>query len=60
LAEKQTITVVRGVQVQFRIDVVARIPGVYTGPASRAYLYYTNEEKHWNDPLAVTIAPAQQ
>lgn len=47
-------------EVQFRVDVVARIPGVYTGPASRAYLYYTNEEKHWNDPLAVTIAPAQQ
>lgn len=47
-------------EVSFRIDVVARIPGTYTGAASRAYLYYTDEEKHWNDPISVTIKPVKQ
>ncbi len=36
--------------------VTATIPGKYTGPASRAYLYYTAEQKHWIEPLAVEIA----
>lgn len=40
----------------FGVDLVAEIPGRYTGPASRAYLYYTAEKKHWSDPLAVEIA----
>ncbi len=46
-----------GQQLQFNIDVEARVPGVYAGPASRTYLYYTNEAKHWNAPLQVTIRP---
>ena len=29
------------------ISLTAAIPGTYTGPASRAYLYYTDEDKHW-------------
>jgi len=48
-----------GQEVNFKIDVLARIPGSYTGPASRIYLYYTNESKFWNDPLSVNIKPAQ-
>ena len=36
-------------------DVSAEIPGSYTGPASRAYLYYTAEQKFWTDPLKVEI-----
>lgn len=29
------------------ISLIAAIPGTYTGPASRAYLYYTDEDKDW-------------
>ena len=39
------------------ISLVAAIPGSYTGPASRAYLYYTDEFKNWAQGLKVTIAP---
>jgi hypothetical protein len=39
----------------FDLDLIAEIPGQYTGPASRTYLYYTAEEKNWTDPLEVAI-----
>jgi len=39
------------------LSVVAAIPGSYTGPASRAYLYYTDEYKNWAPGLKVTITP---
>ncbi|HEY9772811.1 MAG TPA: alpha-2-macroglobulin family protein [Planktothrix sp.] len=39
------------------ISLIAAIPGTYTGPASRAYLYYTDEHKHWVDGLKVDIVP---
>lgn len=45
--------------VQLSISCVAAVPGTYTGPASRAYLYYTNEHKHWADGLTVQITPLQ-
>jgi hypothetical protein len=35
--------------------VTATVPGSYTGPASRSYLYYTAEQKHWVQPLSVEI-----
>jgi hypothetical protein len=38
------------------LSLVAAVPGHYTGPASRAYLYYTDEHKTWATPLAATIA----
>jgi hypothetical protein len=38
------------------IDLICRIPGEYSGPASRAYLYYNADLKHWIDPLRVSIA----
>ncbi len=41
--------------VAFSIDAIAAIPGEYTGSASRAYLYYTDEHRHWIDPLKVRI-----
>ncbi len=37
---------------RFAITLNAAIPGEYTAPASRAYLYYTAEQKHWTAPLA--------
>jgi len=39
------------------ISAVAAVPGTYTGPASRTYLYYTDEHKHWVDGLKVNITP---
>lgn len=42
-------------RVDLPIDLIATIPGKYTAPASRAYLYYTDEFKHWVDGSSVTI-----
>ncbi len=39
------------------VSLVAVVPGTYTGPASRAYLYYTDEFKDWQDGMKVTIIP---
>jgi hypothetical protein len=39
------------------LSLIAAIPGSYTGPASRAYLYYTDEYKHWAPGLTVNITP---
>ncbi|QDV40529.1 A-macroglobulin complement component [Stieleria neptunia] len=37
------------------IACVAEIAGKYTGPPSRAYLYYTAESKTWHKPLVAEI-----
>ncbi len=42
-------------KVDLNIDLRAFVPGVYHGPASRAYLYYNPDVKHWTEPLAATI-----
>jgi len=42
-------------KIGIKLDLVAAVPGRYTGPASRAYLYYTAEQKQWDDPLEVEI-----
>jgi len=42
-------------KIEVKLDLVAAVPGRYTGPASRAYLYYTSEQKQWADPLEVEI-----
>ncbi len=42
---------------QLTIDTIAQIPGTYEGPASRGYLYYTDEHKHWVDGLRLEITP---
>ena len=44
-------------KVDVPISLVAAIPGTYTGPASRTYLYYTDELKQWAPGVKVTIAP---
>ena len=44
-----------GQQVEFSLSLVASVPGTYTAPASRAYLYYTDESKTWAAPLAATV-----
>jgi hypothetical protein len=37
------------------LDLKAEIPGKYTGTASSAYLYYTQEERHWLKGLQIMI-----
>jgi hypothetical protein len=44
-----------GESVELPISVVAAIPGKYTAPASRAYLYYTDEHKTWVPGVTGTI-----
>jgi uncharacterized protein YfaS (alpha-2-macroglobulin family) len=44
-------------RVDLPLSLVAAVPGKYTGPASRAYLYYTDEHKQWSEGLKVEIEP---
>ena len=39
------------------LSLIAAIPGSYTSPASRAYLYYTDEYKNWAPAVSVNITP---
>jgi anti-sigma factor RsiW len=43
-------------KIDVSIDLICRIPGEYSGPASRAYLFYNADLKHWIEPLKVFIA----
>ena len=40
---------------EIEFTVTAAVPGSYTGPASRTYLYYTAEQKNWTKPLKVEV-----
>ncbi len=44
-------------RVDVSLSLIAAVPGTYTGPASRAYLYYTDEHKQWVDGMKVEIQP---
>jgi hypothetical protein len=44
-------------KVEVSLDVICRVPGKYTGPASRAYLYYNADHKCWVEPLQLAITP---
>ncbi len=39
------------------LELLASVPGSFTAPASRAYLYYTNEHKAWVAPTTIRVAP---
>jgi len=58
---REVVVYWRGLEANGRRDVplslLAAVPGTYTGPASRAYLYYTDEHKTWRDGLRVEIQP---
>ncbi|MFO0821630.1 MAG: alpha-2-macroglobulin family protein [Gemmataceae bacterium] len=43
-------------KIALTVDLVCDVPGVYRGPASRGYLYYNADHKHWVEPLAVKVA----
>jgi hypothetical protein len=44
-------------KVELPLSLTATIPGRYTAPASRTYLYYTDEHKTWTAPLTATVTP---
>jgi hypothetical protein len=44
-------------KIALSVDLVCDVPGEYRGPASRGYLYYDADHKHWVEPLAIKIAP---
>jgi len=46
-----------GAKVEVPLSLIAAVPGTYTGPASRAYLYYTDEHKQWAEGVRITVAP---
>jgi hypothetical protein len=45
-----------GQKIEVPLDLICRVPGEYSGPASRAYLYYNADLKHWIEPLKMTIS----
>jgi anti-sigma factor RsiW len=42
-------------KIEVPIDLICRVPGEFHGPASRVYLYYNADLKHWVDPLGMVI-----
>ena len=42
-------------EVELNVELIAAIPGKYTGPASRVYLNTPTRLEHWNEPLSVEI-----
>jgi hypothetical protein len=48
-----------GAKIDLNLDLICRLPGIYRGPAPRAYLYYNADNKYWTDPLAIKIHPAE-
>lgn len=50
-------TLAAGQKVTLRLEASAAVPGEYVGPASRAYLYYTDELKTWTEPIRSVITP---
>jgi len=42
-------------KIEVPLDLICRVPGEYSGPASRAYLYYNADLKHWVEPLHMNI-----
>ncbi len=47
----------KGQKREVPLSLVAAVPGRYTGPASRAYEYYTDEFKRWTEGMVVTVTP---
>ncbi len=44
---------------EVHVDLLARIPGRTTTPASRAYLYYTPDSKRWAEALSIEVSAAR-
>ena len=41
---------------ELTLSLIGAVPGTYAGPASRAYLYYQDEDKSWAPSLHATIS----
>lgn len=46
-------------KIDLHLDLICKVPGDFRGPASRAYLYYNADTKHWIEPVAMTITPKE-
>jgi hypothetical protein len=44
-------------EVVVNLDLKAEFPGTYESPAGSAYLYYTNEHKHWSPGTKISVKP---
>lgn len=44
-------------KIEFNLDLICRVPGDFRGPASRAYLYYNADHKHWIEPIQALVVP---
>jgi len=44
-------------EVDLKLDLIAAVPGKFTGPASYVYLHDAPAQKQWNAPLVVEITP---
>jgi uncharacterized protein YfaS (alpha-2-macroglobulin family) len=57
--EREVILYLRGMAPKAKLSVplqlIAAVPGKYTGPASQAYLYYTDEHRSFAGPIAFTV-----
>jgi hypothetical protein len=47
-------------KIEVNLELICRVPGQYSGPASRAYLYYNADTKCWVEPLRIKIAAKQE
>ncbi|RMH45321.1 MAG: hypothetical protein D6689_00150 [Deltaproteobacteria bacterium] len=41
------------------LQLLAAVPGRFAAPASTAYLYYTDEHKHWAEPVSIEVQRAK-
>lgn len=46
-----------GAEREIVISAIGAVPGKWVGPSSRAYLYYTPEDKKWNNGLNIIVTP---
>ena len=57
--KREVILYFRSLKPQASADIdlklLATVPGDYIAPASRAYLYYTDEYVHWAEPVRVSV-----
>jgi hypothetical protein len=44
-----------GAKLDIPVDLIAEVPGTFVAPASRAYLYYTDEYKSWAEPVQLAV-----
>jgi hypothetical protein len=47
-------------KIDLNLDLICDVPGDFRGPASRGYLYYNADPKHWVEPLSIRIAAANE